>query len=94
MVETWKTIWLSPKRMDLRLDAEQVIIVGTLSSLPEISGKVENVIRIEGAGDYIPDWMSLLCSLSKTMDTVSDARTVGSVVQAPTAAQTTHYSFE
>lgn len=89
-----KTIWLSPKRMDLRLDAEQVIIVGTLSSLPEISGKVENVIRIEGAGDYIPDWMSLLCSLSKTMDTVSDARTVGSVVQAPTAAQTTHYSFE
>ena len=66
-----KTIWLSPKRMDLRLDARQVIIVGTLSSLPEISGSVENVVRIEGAGDYIPNWMSLLCSLSKTMDAAS-----------------------
>lgn len=89
-----KTIWLSPKRMDLRLDAGQVIIGGTLSSLPEISGKEENVIRIEGAGDYIPNWMSLLCSLSKAMDAAFDARTVGSIVQTPTVARTTHYSFE
>ncbi len=79
--------------MDLRLDAEQVIIVGALSSPPETSDKVENVIRVEGAGDYIPNWMSLLWLLSKTMDAASDARTVGAMVQASTVVQR-HYSFE
>ena len=59
-----KTIWLSPKRTDIQPGEGQMVVVGALSSVSEAYGSGTGVVRIEGAGDYIPNWPNLLMDLS------------------------------
>ena len=58
-----KTIWLSPKRTDIQPGEDQMVVVGALSSEAEVYGSGKGVVRIEGAGDYIPNWPNLLMDL-------------------------------
>lgn len=60
-----KTIWLSPKRTDIQPGEDQMVVVGALSSEAEVYGSGKGVVRIEGAGDYIPNWPNLLMDLSR-----------------------------
>lgn len=57
-----KTIWLSPKRTDIQTSENQMVVVGALSSVSY--GLGIGVMQIEGASDYIPNWMSMLVDLS------------------------------
>ena len=57
-----KTIWLSPKRTDIQASENQMVVVGALSSVSY--GLGIGVMQIEGASDYIPNWMSMLVDLS------------------------------
>ena len=57
-----KTIWLSPKRTDVEPGKTQLVVIGALSIASVEYGDQDGVIIVEGAGDYIPDWLRLLYS--------------------------------
>lgn len=55
-----KTIWLSPKRTDVKPGKTQLVVIGALSTASVEYGDRDGVIIVEGSGDYIPDWLRLL----------------------------------
>lgn len=59
-----KTIWLSPTRVDIKLDNKQLLVVGGLSAVSGLYGDQVGVTVVEGADEYIPEWLPLLLDLA------------------------------
>lgn len=59
-----KTIWLSPTRIDMKLDNKQLLVVGGLSAVSGLYGDQVGVTVVEGADEYIPEWLPLLLDLA------------------------------